>query len=263
MSERLTVSVASLLASCCLVAALVTISHADTSQPQPTMPPDWIAIPTPNDSDRACANWANREWQVGMRASAVQVSPVSETVRDALPFAISVKRGEISEIGDVYDRHVLKVDDGWIVGFDDGEWDGSLWWFSTPRQNEALFGARSRHEKSAQTRMNKGRAATFSNGAVFRASILKTSRGTSPRLLRRSGAMTVLPRVNLHLRASAGCLVADAARSAVRRAALLVQMELHVDVRELARRRLIGRRRISRLVELDEFAFFPDSAKPR
>lgn len=28
------------------------------------------------------------------------------------------------------DRHVARVDDGWLVGFDDGEFGGGLWWFA-------------------------------------------------------------------------------------------------------------------------------------
>lgn len=28
------------------------------------------------------------------------------------------------------DRHVEKVENGWLIGFDAGEWGGTLWWFS-------------------------------------------------------------------------------------------------------------------------------------
>jgi virginiamycin B lyase len=97
--------------------------------PSPTMPPDWIAIPAPAGAEKLCAMDALRQWHVTLDGDALTVTKESWRSRDSLPFAIALKPDEMSDIGDRGDRHVLRVSDGWLVGFDDGEWDGSLWWF--------------------------------------------------------------------------------------------------------------------------------------
>jgi len=99
--------------------------------PEPKMPPGWVPIPPPTRAEKTCANYALRQWHVALAGNVVAVSEQPPTSRDSLPFTIALKPREIGELGDSGDRHVLKVSDGYLVGFDDGEWDGSLWWFSS------------------------------------------------------------------------------------------------------------------------------------
>lgn len=54
-----------------------------------------------------------------------------------LPFAIERRAGE--------DRHFygfresIRVEDGWIVSFDHGEWGGEIWWFAPDGRERYLF----------------------------------------------------------------------------------------------------------------------------
>jgi len=47
--------------------------------------------------------------------------------QDALPSEITSKNVAVGSKGD---RHVIQVNDGWLVGIDVGEFGGGLWWFS-------------------------------------------------------------------------------------------------------------------------------------
>ena len=48
-------------------------------------------------------------------------------IQDPLPFDIQPQKAEADLAGH---RHVKRVSDGWLVGFDAGEFGGALWWFS-------------------------------------------------------------------------------------------------------------------------------------
>ena len=49
-----------------------------------------------------------------------------------LPSEISSKEVAVGSKGD---RHVIRVEDGWLVGIDRGEFGGALWWFSSDGKN--------------------------------------------------------------------------------------------------------------------------------
>jgi hypothetical protein len=90
------------------------------------VPVGWIAI-DPDDERLRCANYARDEWQVSVERGVLTFTESAKHEPDtgpALPFTPKQKpdvRGR---------RHVLAVSDGFLVGFDAGEWGGSLWWFS-------------------------------------------------------------------------------------------------------------------------------------
>ena len=105
------------------------------------LPPGWMAVPVPDQSALQCAQYASRSWSVAVQGSNLAISPAPALVRDGLPFALPVPASAISGAGDTGDRHALKVPDGWLVGFDDGAQQGSLWWFDARgSRTDKLFG---------------------------------------------------------------------------------------------------------------------------
>jgi hypothetical protein len=89
-------------------------------------PDGWVPFSINAEALR-CGNYSKREWEVKLEDSRVKVNTVSQLSQALLPFDILVSEAGIGLQGD---RHVEKVADGWLVGFDAGEWGGSLWWFS-------------------------------------------------------------------------------------------------------------------------------------
>lgn len=88
----------------------------------------WVRLDSrPAPEDLSCAGYmrSGNRWVVSTLAGRVAVTEQStaETV-DPLPFSVSRHRDRLGS------RHVLQVDDGWLVGYDGGEFGGALWWFS-------------------------------------------------------------------------------------------------------------------------------------
>ena len=105
------------------------------------LPPGWMDVPVPNQSALQCGQYASRSWSVALQGNNLSITPAPAVVRDGLPFALPVPASAISGAGDTGDRHALKVPDGWLVGFDDGAQQGSLWWFDARGSRaDKLFG---------------------------------------------------------------------------------------------------------------------------
>lgn len=102
-----------------------TTPIANTGGQQISVVPDgWVAI-EPDEERLRCANYANDEYAVTVRggltfAEKKQHEPDTGPALSFTPKTSGV-RGR---------RHVLAVADGFLVGFDAGEWGGSLWWYS-------------------------------------------------------------------------------------------------------------------------------------
>lgn len=78
----------------------------------------------PSAAELQCAGYSRQAWLVSLAEDRVVVSPRPNGLAiDPLPFRTSGRDQE-------GERHVLEVDDGWLVGFDGGEFGGGLWWFS-------------------------------------------------------------------------------------------------------------------------------------
>lgn len=109
-----------------MAAALVTVVAFGAAAPAPevTMPPGWIAVNTPSERAIYCVDTGTipTDWRVTLDSNRLQVAKLTELDSDPLPFKLTHPAAGL--------RHVLKVDDGWLIGFDDGEWGGSLWWFN-------------------------------------------------------------------------------------------------------------------------------------
>ena len=107
----------------------VSPSPSPALGPVASVPPGWVAIAPPDDERLHCANYAHDEWQVAIAANNTATfteSPDHDAdTGPALPFAPSTPDREVRGR-----RHVLAVPDGYLVGFDAGEWGGALYWFS-------------------------------------------------------------------------------------------------------------------------------------
>jgi hypothetical protein len=120
-----------LLLAVCLSLAHKTQSELSKQTSLPT-PIGWSLYTKPdvNSREMLCGNYSKREWYVssGGEQLKIQLIPRQGYQRDPLPFRIKLTRTE--EYGTSGHRHVHKLEDGWAIGFDQGEFGGSLWWFS-------------------------------------------------------------------------------------------------------------------------------------
>ncbi len=98
-------------------------------------PAGWVLYPAPAEDSSAlrCANYSRRGWTVSLKNDELKISRLSDStlskwhIEESLPFKIQPKSSAAGLAGD---RHVKRVSDGWLVGFDAGEFGGALWWFS-------------------------------------------------------------------------------------------------------------------------------------
>jgi hypothetical protein len=118
----------------CSLCAGRASQHAQTLKgtSDSSAPPDgWVLYPTPSAESEAlnCGNYSMREWNVTLKDGSLKIRLDRDSVHwDPLPPEInsaSVKAGSKT------DRHVIRVDDGWLIGLNSGEFGGGLWWFSS------------------------------------------------------------------------------------------------------------------------------------
>ena len=85
------------------------------------------------------ANDSDRDWEVSRRGTGVVVKlrPWDEPDQP-LPFEIKPPKGSYAPMlrGQ---RYVTMVNNGWIVGFNAGEWGGTLWWFSSDGRKKYMI----------------------------------------------------------------------------------------------------------------------------
>lgn len=105
---------------------LRTVGGGTGSEPELSQA-GFIELPQrPSQADLRCANHSRTEWAVSVSNGVLRITLRSKSdFEDPLPFAY--ERGPDRQ---GY-RHVVQVADGWLVGFDAGEFGGGLWWFST------------------------------------------------------------------------------------------------------------------------------------
>lgn len=91
-------------------------------------PDEWVEIApfAPASSEMFCANHAlDSEWALSMVDDQPRVTRYSPSKKDSLPFPLPRKMPFAGT------RTVLPVTNGFLVGFDAGEFGGGLWWFSS------------------------------------------------------------------------------------------------------------------------------------
>ena len=103
-------------------------SGAVTPAP-PRSLPGWT-VQTPDTIDWDDSGLFLDDWYVRIQDGHLAVGERLEEVTAKLPFTIKPiqRRGESDLAGR---RHVVAVTDGYLVGFDAGEFGGGAWWFST------------------------------------------------------------------------------------------------------------------------------------
>lgn len=91
----------------------------------PDLPPGWIAIDPPDAARLRCANYSDDEWQVAVDGDQLHVTAATPHEPDTGPTVAfmpdTIPAGR---------RHALAVADGFLVGYDAGEWGGALYWIS-------------------------------------------------------------------------------------------------------------------------------------
>ena len=80
---------------------------ATTSEPPA---PGWVAYHRPNEDERHCANYSKQAWTVTLNSD---------------KSGVVISKYDGGRYG-----HVIRVRDGRLVGEDNGEWGGGLWWVS-------------------------------------------------------------------------------------------------------------------------------------
>ncbi|MBS2028634.1 MAG: hypothetical protein JST54_12080 [Deltaproteobacteria bacterium] len=93
------------------------------------VPTGWVVLSAPPAGDQlTCAGYSEREWKVAWTDGGVRITPDDgqQSRSDSEPFPI---KGTAEE-GLAGERHVLGVQDGYLIGFDAGEFGGALWWAS-------------------------------------------------------------------------------------------------------------------------------------
>ena len=89
------------------------------------LPAGWVELHVPYARFEACANQSEYAWHVTLHDGEVRIDPYTEDAPVATPQLPFVTSKEMPG-----QRSVLKVDDGFLVADDAGEWGGSLRWFS-------------------------------------------------------------------------------------------------------------------------------------
>ena len=103
------------------------------------IPDGWITHQTPIDGSDAlrCANYSRKEWQVAL-------SNVGTVLNEQNPVTVGKARatqlpsGVKSQPGMVGDHVTLKLKNGWLLGFDAGEFGGGLWFATFDGQAQRL-----------------------------------------------------------------------------------------------------------------------------
>ncbi len=113
-----------------LLLIFLTIVCTSCFAQQVTLPvANWKTFLIPTNEDTLYKyNSAPNDWTVFLKDNNVYATNNRQKVSDTLPFKISVTQKDYYQIGGR--KSVLKVDDGYLVGFYRGEWGGNLYWFS-------------------------------------------------------------------------------------------------------------------------------------
>src|SRR5579884_534003 len=94
---------------------------------EPALPAGWLKYPTPMEGSLAleCGNYSDHSWQVSLSNGSVEIDPVSSPGAKGeeieLPPKMKVERGMSGH------ETMWKLPDGWLLGFDHGDFGGGLW----------------------------------------------------------------------------------------------------------------------------------------
>jgi hypothetical protein len=79
----------------------------------------------PSADERACTDYSSVFWSTSVKDGVPHATRIGVREHvDPLPFQVAVGRDRDGN------RWAVPVSDGWVVGFDAGEFGGGLWWFN-------------------------------------------------------------------------------------------------------------------------------------
>jgi hypothetical protein len=130
------------LSRCVLAVALLTLLCRGPRHSTPDLPlggdlARWVAITPYGDtsSEMLCARESREEWHVYKTGDTVRVRPTVSSDRwSPPPFRDSAAVSPSTFLGI---GRPAKVTNGWLVGYDLGEFGGSVWWFSADGRDSA------------------------------------------------------------------------------------------------------------------------------
>jgi len=109
--------------------AFVLILPREPASRAAPVPFDAWSMRAPESVDWDGRDAVNLDWYVDLRAGRVVVSSEPPPERARLPFEVERQcKDHQMELGG--EQHVARVDGGYLVGFNAGEWGGGAWWFS-------------------------------------------------------------------------------------------------------------------------------------
>ena len=95
----------------------------------------WTAYDVPINKDTLSKyNHAQDDWTVFLKGNNIYATNSRNKTSDTLPFKIIPTKKEKNKIAG--SRSVIKVNNGYLVGFYRGEWGGNLYWFSQDGKNK-------------------------------------------------------------------------------------------------------------------------------
>lgn len=100
----------------------------------PAIPAGWIVLDPPDEDRLHCANYSDDEWQVAIDGSALRFAKAIPHEPDTGPAITDPPRQPRGR------RHVVQVRDGFLAGYDGGEWGGALYWMSKDGATSTALG---------------------------------------------------------------------------------------------------------------------------
>lgn len=124
-----------------MFACLLTTSLLMGGRPHPVVVEKlgFVALEQrPSGEDLRCGNYSDKEWSVSLVGDELKVKGGASLLHaDPLPFEVSRGKDRVGR------RSTAKVEDGWLVGFDAGEFGGGLWWYSSDGRESVRVSPRS------------------------------------------------------------------------------------------------------------------------
>jgi len=123
-----------------LLTSLLIVATVGGSAEAQSPPTGWVIYPTPESGSSAmqCANYSHLEWRVSLsEAGTAQIVPRPKPYgakSSKLDLPAGVKRQE----GMIGVESTFKLQNGWLLGFDAGEFGGGLWFAAVDGKTQEL-----------------------------------------------------------------------------------------------------------------------------
>jgi hypothetical protein len=111
-----------------LTTALLAVAQETVGDVERGIPAGWVNAPSSRDAPALwqCAGYGG-SWVVSKNQDAIAIKKLNIEKQNQVPLPRQLKLSK-EMIGR---RSMLHTGDGWLIGFDAGEFGGGLWWFSS------------------------------------------------------------------------------------------------------------------------------------